>query len=94
MFTFTIEYTHLVKHINFMILTINSIYFSLKVHSKNEQQKRYRVKDKKEEHATSEFSIDEHTRLLIYKLINNHQLLEEVQGVVSIGKYPLVYIVE
>lgn len=42
--------------------------------------------DKKEDQATAEFGIDEFTRLLIYKMINN-QVLERVNGVVSIGKY-------
>lgn len=42
--------------------------------------------DKKEDQATAEFGIDEFTRLLIYKMINN-QILERVNGVISIGKY-------
>lgn len=56
------------------------------MHSKHEQSRRHRMHDKKEDQATAEFGIDEFTRLLIYKMINN-QILERVNGVVSIGKY-------
>lgn len=45
--------------------------------------------DKKEDHATAEFGVDEFTRLLLYKMINN-QLLERVNGVISIGKEAVI----
>lgn len=57
------------------------------MHSKNEQQRRHKVNDKKEDQATSEFGIDQFTRLLLYKMINK-QLLERVNGVISIGTCP------
>lgn len=57
---------------------------SLKVHSKHDQVRRHRIHDKKEDHATAEFGVDEFTRLLLYKMINK-QLLEKVNGVISIG---------
>lgn len=55
------------------------------MHSKHEQARRHKLHDKKEDHATAEFGMDEFTRLLVYKMINN-QLLERVNGVISIGK--------
>lgn len=57
----------------------------MKLHSKHEQARRHRIHDKKEDHATAEFGMDEYTSLLIYKMINN-QVLERVSGVISIGK--------
>lgn len=63
----------------------NKVFNSLRAHSKHEQARRHKMHDKKEEHATAEFGVDEFTRLLLYKMINN-QLLEKVNGVVSIGR--------
>lgn len=62
---------------------------SLRAHSKHEQARRHRMHDKKEDHATAEFGMDEFTRLLLYKMINN-QLLERVNGVISIGKEAVI----
>lgn len=62
---------------------------SLRAHSKNEQTRRHRTHDRKEEHATAEFGVDEFTRLLLYKMVNN-QLLERVNGVISIGKEAVI----
>lgn len=55
------------------------------MHWKHEQSRKHRIHDKKEDQATAEFGMDEFTRLLVYKMINN-QLLERVNGVISIGK--------
>lgn len=66
------------------IVSIDTFNFSLKVHSKQEQARRHRMHDKKEDHATAVFGMDEFTRLTIYKMINK-QLLERVNGVISIG---------
>lgn len=54
------------------------------MHSRNEQSRRHKVHDKKE-HATAVFGMDQHTRLLLYKMIIN-QLLQGVNGVISVGK--------
>lgn len=67
----------------------NKVFNSLRAHSKNEQARRHRVHDKKEDHATAEFGVDEFTRLLLYKMINK-QLLERVNGVISIGKEAVI----
>lgn len=68
----------------------NKVFNSLKMHSKHEEQRRHRIHDKKEDFATSEFGIDEFTRLLLFKMINNTQILDQVNGVVSIGKEAVV----
>lgn len=60
--------------------------FSLKLHSNKEQVRRHKILDKKEDLATSEFGVDANTRYHLYKLIDS-QLLEKVNGVISIGKY-------
>ncbi|CAH1997309.1 unnamed protein product [Acanthoscelides obtectus] len=74
---------------NFDLKISNKVFNSLKMYSFKEQARRYKIHDRKEDHATAEFGMDEHTRLLIYKLINK-QLLERVDGVVSIGKEAVV----
>ncbi|CAG9859730.1 unnamed protein product [Phyllotreta striolata] len=67
----------------------NKVFNSLKLHSNKEQVRRHKLNDKKEDQATAEFGIDEYTRLILYKLINN-QLLEKVNGVISIGKEAVI----
>lgn len=59
---------------------------SLKMYSNKEQVRRHKVHDKKEDHATAEFGMDAQTRIYLYKMINA-QLLERVNGVISIGKH-------
>lgn len=54
------------------------------MYSKQEQNRRQRFHDKKEDQATAEFGVDESTRLELYKMINK-QLLQQVNGVISIG---------
>jgi RIO kinase 3 len=62
---------------------------SLKRHSQHEQARRHRLRDKKEDRATQEFGLDEHTRLVIFKLIQN-EILNSVNGVISIGKEAVI----
>lgn len=45
--------------------------------------------DKREDQATAEFGVDSDTRLLLYRMVNN-QLLEKVNGVISIGKEAVI----
>lgn len=59
------------------------------MHSKKEEDRRHRMHDKREDHATAEFGVDESTRIMLYKLINK-QLLDRVNGVISIGLYSSV----
>ncbi|XP_060521757.1 serine/threonine-protein kinase RIO3 [Cylas formicarius] len=68
----------------------NKVFNSLKMHSRNEQFRSYKHKDKKEDRATAEFGLDSFTRLLLYKMINNQQLLERINGVISIGKEAVI----
>lgn len=67
----------------------NKVFNSLKLHSKTEQNRRQRLHDRKEDHATADFGIDQFTRLLLYKMINK-QLLERVNGIISIGKEAVI----
>jgi len=67
----------------------NKVFNSLKLYSKHEQNRRHKLHDKKEDHATAEFGLDENTRLQLYKMINK-QLLERVNGVISIGKEAVI----
>ncbi|CAG9824592.1 unnamed protein product [Phaedon cochleariae] len=74
---------------NFDLKLSNKVFNSLKMYSKRGEARRYKVHDKKEDHATAEFGMDEFTRILLYKMINN-QLLERVNGVISIGKEAVI----
>lgn len=66
----------------------NSVFNQLRAHTK--QMKKYnKASDRKEELATAVMGIDEPTRLILYKYINN-QLLESVDGVISTGKEAVV----
>ncbi|KAJ8923334.1 hypothetical protein NQ315_001892 [Exocentrus adspersus] len=67
----------------------NKVFNSLKMYSRNEQARRHKFHDKKEEQATAEFGMDQHTRLLLYKMIVN-QLLQDVNGVISVGKEAVI----
>ncbi|KAF5270535.1 hypothetical protein FQR65_LT05433 [Abscondita terminalis] len=67
----------------------NKVFNSLKMHLKHEQNRRHKLHDKKEDQATAEFGVDQNTRLQLYKMINK-QLLERVNGVISIGKEAVI----
>lgn len=55
------------------------------MHSKHEQSKKHKMHDKREDRETAIFGIDAKTRIILYKMINN-ELLDRVNGVISIGK--------
>ncbi|KAK9885239.1 hypothetical protein WA026_010742 [Henosepilachna vigintioctopunctata] len=74
---------------NFDLKLSNKVYNSLKMYSRNEQSRRHKIRDKKEDRATAVFGLDEHTTLLLYKMMNN-QLLEAYNGVISIGKEAVI----
>jgi RIO kinase 3 len=74
---------------NFDLKLSNKVFNSLKRHSQHEQARRHRLRDKKEDRATQEFGLDEHTRLVIFKLIQN-EILNSVNGVISIGKEAVI----
>lgn len=67
----------------------NKVYNALRNHSKSEESRRRRMRDKREDYATAEFAIDEFTRIILFKLINK-QLLKQVNGVISVGKEAVV----
>ncbi|CAH0563539.1 unnamed protein product [Brassicogethes aeneus] len=67
----------------------NKVFNSLKMHSKNEQARRHKFHDKKEDQATAEFGMDEYTQLILYKMINR-ALLDQVNGIISIGKEAVI----
>uniref|UniRef100_A0A2M4BHW8 Serine/threonine-protein kinase RIO3 n=1 Tax=Anopheles marajoara TaxID=58244 RepID=A0A2M4BHW8_9DIPT len=67
----------------------NKVFNQLKTHSKKTTRKLHKAQDRKENMATAEMGVDEPTRLILYKWINN-QLLESVDGVISTGKEAII----
>lgn len=67
----------------------NKVFNSLKLYSSREQSRRHYIHDKREDQATAEMGVDEFTRLLLYKLVNN-QILERINGVISTGKEAVI----
>lgn len=67
----------------------NTVFNHLKKQARQKQSRRSRMLDRKESQATSELGLDEHTRLILYKLINNG-MLEEINGIISTGKESIV----
>lgn len=67
----------------------NKVFNSLKAHSRSQQSKRNKMLDRKESHATAVLGVDEPTRLLLYKFVNNG-MLEKVNGVIATGKESVV----
>ncbi|XP_065651499.1 serine/threonine-protein kinase RIO3 [Hydra vulgaris] len=67
----------------------NHVYNKLKVHSVKEERNGFRVHDKNE-HSTHEKALDENTRLIIYKMVNN-ETLERFNGIISTGKEAVVF---
>lgn len=67
----------------------NHVYNKLKVHSYAEQRRAARLHDKKEK-STAEHSLDPKTRLILYKLVNQ-EVLEGVNGCISVGKEASVF---
>ena len=74
---------------NFDLKLSNKVFNSLKLHSKHEEARRHKVRDKKEDRATQEFGLDEYTRLVIFKIVQQ-EILENVNGVISIGKEAVI----
>lgn len=87
--TLTLLSTFIGDGAGFDLQLSNKVFNSLKSHSNKEQARRHKFHDKKEDRATAEFGVDEFTRLLLYKLINNG-LLDRVNGVISTGKEAVI----
>uniref|UniRef100_A0A182LXC9 Serine/threonine-protein kinase RIO3 n=1 Tax=Anopheles culicifacies TaxID=139723 RepID=A0A182LXC9_9DIPT len=67
----------------------NKVFNQLKTHSKKATKMKHKAQDRKENIATAEMGLDEPTRLILYKWINN-QLLESIDGVISTGKEAVI----
>jgi RIO kinase 3 len=67
----------------------NSVFNQLKQHTRHHQARKHKMLDRKESQATAEMGLDEATRLILFKLINNG-LLEDINGVISTGKESVV----
>lgn len=67
----------------------NNVYNVLKVHSKSENKRAARLREKKEK-SSVEHVMDEKTRLILYKLVNRG-ILDEINGAISTGKESHVY---
>ncbi|KAF5292229.1 hypothetical protein FQA39_LY14044 [Lamprigera yunnana] len=67
----------------------NKVFNSLKLYSKQEQNRRHRLHNKKEEQSSAEFGIDELTRYQLYKMMKM-RFLERIKGVISIGKEAVI----
>lgn len=67
----------------------NTVFNQLKSHSKKATKKQHKAQDRKENIATAEMGLDEPTRIILYKWINN-QLLESIDGIISTGKEAVI----
>ncbi|XP_045500462.1 serine/threonine-protein kinase RIO3 [Colias croceus] len=67
----------------------NHAFNQLKEHTRWNTARKHKMLDRKESQATAEMGLDESTRLILFKLINNG-LLEDINGVISTGKESVV----
>ncbi|XP_063386796.1 serine/threonine-protein kinase RIO3 [Cydia fagiglandana] len=67
----------------------NSVFNHLKEQTRHHQSRRHKMLDRKESQATAEMGLDEATRLILFKLINNG-MLEDINGIISTGKESIV----
>lgn len=67
----------------------NSVFNKLREQTKNHNAFKPKMLERKENHVTSEWSIDAPTKLLLFKLINNN-ILKDYNGILSTGKEAIV----
>lgn len=67
----------------------NTVFNQLKSHTKKATKKQHKAQDRKENIATAEMGLDEPTRMILYKWVNN-QLLESIDGIISTGKEAVI----
>ncbi|XP_032518957.2 serine/threonine-protein kinase RIO3 [Danaus plexippus] len=67
----------------------NAVFNQLREHTRWNQARKHKMLDRKESQATAEMGLDEATRLILFKLINNG-LLEDINGIISTGKESVV----
>ncbi len=65
----------------------NAVFNQLKTYS--QKTKKHKAHDRRENFATAEMGVDDKTRLLLYKLVNN-QVLEQINGIISTGKEAVI----
>lgn len=65
----------------------NAVYNQLKTYS--QKTKKHKAHDRRDNFATAEMGVDDKTRLLLYKLVNN-QVLEQINGIISTGKEAVI----
>ncbi|XP_045477622.1 serine/threonine-protein kinase RIO3 isoform X2 [Harmonia axyridis] len=77
---------------NIDMLINNKVFNGLKLFMQYSQNhRRHKIRDKKEDRATAMFGLDEHTKLQLFKMVNNSQILEDVGGLISIGKEAAIF---
>ncbi|KAJ2945384.1 hypothetical protein O0L34_g187 [Tuta absoluta] len=67
----------------------NAVFNHLKEQTRHHQARKHKALDRKDMQATAEMGLDEPTRLILFKLINNG-MLEDINGVISTGKESVV----
>ncbi|KAG6463125.1 hypothetical protein O3G_MSEX013680 [Manduca sexta] len=67
----------------------NSVFNHLREQTRYHNTRKHKMLDRKESQATAEMGLDEPTRLILFKLINNG-MLEDINGVISTGKESVV----
>ncbi|XP_026741521.1 serine/threonine-protein kinase RIO3 [Trichoplusia ni] len=67
----------------------NSVFNHLREQTRHHQTRKHKMLDRKESHATAEMGLDEPTRLILFKLINN-EVLDDINGIISTGKESVV----
>lgn len=67
----------------------NKVFNALRAHSKTDQKRNMRLKDK-EEKATTDQNMDAVTRMILYKWINSGELFGQVEGIIATGKESVV----
>ncbi|XP_063829261.1 serine/threonine-protein kinase RIO3 [Ostrinia nubilalis] len=68
----------------------NPVFNHLKEQTRNHQARKNKMLDRKDSHATAEMGLDEPTKLILYKLVNNG-MLENINGAISTGKESVVF---
>lgn len=67
----------------------NSVFNHLKEQTRQHQARKHKMLDRKESQATAEMGLDERTRLILFKLINNG-ILDDINGIIATGKESVV----
>lgn len=74
---------------NFDMKISNKVFNELRKYSFSMAKKNNQMQDRREDEKTSEMGMDQKTRLLLYKFINN-MIIDNIDGIVSKGKEAVV----